>query len=90
VNDELLARFLPRFRAIAKDRLARVRARGDGDALSAIQELHALAGEAAVLGLKHVAELVRAAEARWRKEAWASPEARTEALAVIESAIDEA
>jgi HPt (histidine-containing phosphotransfer) domain-containing protein len=81
---------MPRFRASARDRLALVRARGDGDSLTAIQQLHALAGEAAVFGLKHVAELVRAAEAQWRNDAWASAQACTEALGAIERAIDEA
>lgn len=63
MDHALLARFLPRFVATARERLQRslqlIRAT-DADAL--VKELHALAGEASMLGLTAIAEPARAGE----------------------------
>ena len=60
---DLLAEFLPRFAASASERLGRARALVAERRLDAVgRELHTLAGEAAVLGLRSVAELARRGE----------------------------
>ncbi|MGZ3420189.1 MAG: Hpt domain-containing protein [Polyangiales bacterium] len=70
--DELSAAFLPRFLEAARGRITRARkslqSTLSSDRAKVSHELHALAGEAAVLELVDVAELARAAEAiarRW-------------------------
>lgn len=64
--DALQARFLPRFTALARTRLERAReaaARKDFDAAhETARELHAIAGEAGLLGLATVVPLARAGE----------------------------
>jgi hypothetical protein len=65
MTDDVLAAFLPRFKSIARDRVARARvlaATGKTDALAL--ELHQLTGEASVMGLVELADLVRAAHPR--------------------------
>lgn len=67
--DELREKFLGRFLAGAKQRLTRARAALDnGDGNSVMHEVHALAGEAAVLEYRDVARLARSAEVQAR--AW--------------------
>jgi HPt (histidine-containing phosphotransfer) domain-containing protein len=95
--DELAIAFLPRFLASARGRIARARAALQStrtpDRQAVSHELHALAGEAAVLELIAVAELARAAEAIARR--WsASGDARDaegchDALARIDAAVNE-
>jgi HPt (histidine-containing phosphotransfer) domain-containing protein len=63
-----------------------MRAPHAGEAV-AVRELHALAGEASVLGLSTVAELARAAEGRWRVGAWTSVEEWSAALDAIAQAV---
>src|SRR5262245_46627347 len=67
--EQIRAAFLPRFRVLARARVARARdlaAGGAGEALA--NELHALAGEAAVLELTAFADLVRGLEPRAREK----------------------
>jgi HPt (histidine-containing phosphotransfer) domain-containing protein len=82
--------FLPRFRVVAGERLGRMRSLGVAHPRGAAAELHALAGEAAILGATAVAELARAAEARCRQGSWASPDEWETALEEIQRAIAEA
>lgn len=67
--DELRAKFMPRFLDSAQNRLIRARGGLDrGDRTEVVHELHALAGEAAILELQQVAHAARAAETiarRW-------------------------
>lgn len=84
--DDLLATFLPRFRTIAAERLTRLRAQFDGGL--ARRELHALAGEASMLGLGRVAELARSAETRWVAGGWTTREEWSAALDALSEAID--
>lgn len=59
------ARFMGRFIEVARTRLAHalaLTAEGSGDAVAVATELHTLAGEASVLGIKDVAEAARQAE----------------------------
>jgi HPt (histidine-containing phosphotransfer) domain-containing protein len=64
--DELHARFLPQFLALARERMRRARAaaaRPDAPALTAVmRELHAIAGEAGLLGLTAIVPIARGAE----------------------------
>ena len=69
--DELVAKFLPRFSALARERLrhallAATERRREGTAGIA-QELHALAGEAGLLGLDAVLDAARRAEEAARR-----------------------
>jgi HPt (histidine-containing phosphotransfer) domain-containing protein len=56
--EDLQARFLPRFLSTARQRIERVRgivaSRDHGALLGAVRELHALVGEASLLGLEVV------------------------------------
>ncbi len=84
--DELTARFLPRFAALARDRLARGmtvavgRQRDQGSQL--VHDMHAMAGEAGLLGLSAVMELARGAESSARQ--FAGGEADGDAVALID------
>ncbi len=64
--DDLLASFLPRFKAIAETRLARcieIATKRDHDNTQAVaRDLHALAGEAGLLGLADIVPLTRTCE----------------------------
>ena len=66
MDDALIRRFLPRFIDTARGRLSRSRellAQGEmSDAVDLITELHTLAGEAAILGLRDIAALAQEAE----------------------------
>jgi hypothetical protein len=74
-----LTRFLPRFAALARDRIARGMAVASaGDATSApkvIGDMHSLAGEAGMLGLETVLQAAIAAESAARRFAAESGEA---------------
>jgi HPt (histidine-containing phosphotransfer) domain-containing protein len=71
VIDKLQSRFLPRFLASARQRLAAGHAMLEKDnATGAFAECHALAGEAAILGLVEIADAARGAERaakEWRE-----------------------
>jgi chemotaxis protein histidine kinase CheA len=64
--EDLLATFLPKFTAIAKTRVARsieLAEKRDPDAVTQIaRELHAIAGEAGLLGISTIVSLARAGE----------------------------
>jgi hypothetical protein len=66
-----LARFLPRFAALARDRIARAMAvastRDATRAPSVIGDMHSLAGEAGMLGLETVLQAAIAAESAARR-----------------------
>lgn len=66
MDDALIRRFLPRFIDTARGRLQRSRALLDqgemSDAVDLITELHTLAGEAAILGLRDISALAHEAE----------------------------
>jgi HPt (histidine-containing phosphotransfer) domain-containing protein len=67
-GEALRSRFLPRFLAIAAGRIDRCRQlaeRGDWNGITT--ELHALAGEAALLELRNIADLAREGERLARK-----------------------
>lgn len=88
--DDLQARFLPQFMMTAKLRVERVRdiaTRRDHGALhAALRELHALVGEAGLLGLGGVLALARAAEAATHRAHGSRSDADVRAL---EAALDE-
>ncbi len=64
--DDLIASFMPRFKELAATRLARsieLATKGDSDGAAAIaREMHAVAGEAGLLGLVSIVPLARAGE----------------------------
>jgi HPt (histidine-containing phosphotransfer) domain-containing protein len=64
--DDLLATFLPRFAELARTRLTRsieiATQRDHGATASIARELHAVAGEAGLLGLASIVPLARASE----------------------------
>jgi HPt (histidine-containing phosphotransfer) domain-containing protein len=73
------SRFLPRFLTIAEGRIQRcsqLAERGDWNGITT--ELHALAGEAALLELRNIAELAREGERRARK-----PESQGECASIL-------
>lgn len=84
--DELTARFLPRFAALAQQRLRRAlemaidrrHERAEGVA----HDLHALAGEAGLLGLEHVIGAARVAEDAARR--FGTSGAEGDAVAFVE------
>jgi HPt (histidine-containing phosphotransfer) domain-containing protein len=69
--DEITAKFLPRFAALSRDRLTRAievaTARRKEGAEQVARELHALAGEAGLLGLEQVTGVARRAEEAARR-----------------------
>jgi len=78
VIDELRAKFLPRFLDSARARLQR--ARGgllEGDRAVVMHEMHALAGEAAILEFQEVARSARGAEKLARQ--WVASDASVDA-----------
>lgn len=66
--DDVRRKFLPRFTALAKERVriglrvASTLTTGGDDALHVARELHSLAGEAGLLGLGELLDLARRAE----------------------------
>jgi HPt (histidine-containing phosphotransfer) domain-containing protein len=95
--DDLASTFMPRFMESARRRIARARAALQStltpDRQAVSHELHALAGEAAVLELTAVADLARVAEAiarRWSVSGDARDAAAChEALVRIDDAVNE-
>jgi HPt (histidine-containing phosphotransfer) domain-containing protein len=94
--DDLAIAFLPRFVSSARGRIARARtslkSTRTADRAAVSHELHALAGEAAVLELVELADLARAAEAiarRWSAAGDARDQERCdEALLRLDAAVD--
>jgi HPt (histidine-containing phosphotransfer) domain-containing protein len=66
--EDLYARFLPQFIAVARTRIAaaltNAQRRDQASAQLVVGELHALAGEAGLLGLSHIVPLARDCEAK--------------------------
>jgi HPt (histidine-containing phosphotransfer) domain-containing protein len=92
VIEELRAKFLTRFLDSAKSRLERARGGlGEGDRSVVMHEMHALAGEAAILELQEVAKAARGAEQharKWVASDTTSDEDRTRmALGDVETAV---
>lgn len=88
MNEELRARFLPRFIETARSRLSRAHEQlASQQGPHGVQgELHALAGEASLLGLFNIAELARRGEHAARS--WAagtSDEAMDSCTAALQS-----
>jgi HPt (histidine-containing phosphotransfer) domain-containing protein len=95
--DELYAKFLPQFRELARQRMARARsaltAQLDPPAMTAVmRELHGIAGEAGLLGLAEIVPIARAAEERAKQlrdgPAGADVGAFTQALDDLGNALD--
>jgi HPt (histidine-containing phosphotransfer) domain-containing protein len=96
--DELVAKFLPRFAALARERLrvaaGAAAARRPTDAEAVAHELHALAGEAGLLGLEGVIGVARSAEEAARRFGGSGSESDAAAFAdsvrSLEQAVAEA
>jgi HPt (histidine-containing phosphotransfer) domain-containing protein len=94
--DELYAKFLPQFVELARDRMQRAReiaGRRDAASLTAVmRELHAIAGEAGLLGLSSIVPAARRAEEQAKRlldgDAAADGGAFTTALDELSLAID--
>ncbi len=88
--EELLARFVPQFLSTAHLRIARVReivaSRDHGALLGATRELHALVGEASLLGLEVVIPRARDSE---QVTQWLADTRSDEAVAAVGFALDE-
>lgn len=88
--DELYAKFLPQFVELARARMQRAQgaaARPDVPALAeVIRELHAIAGEAGLLGLTAIVPIARSAEDHAKRLRDARPDADAGAFA---AALDE-
>ena len=96
--DDLVARFLPRFAALARERLQKatgIAAQRDRDGAGAVaHDLHSLAGEAGLLGLEGVIDLARIAEDAARRFGSSGSDGDAESfatcLAQLEAAVTEA
>jgi HPt (histidine-containing phosphotransfer) domain-containing protein len=85
--DDLIAKFLPRFIALTRERLRRametaIDGRSDR-AEAAAHDLHALAGEAGLLGLEGVIGLARSAEEAARQ--FGATGAESDAVTLVDS-----
>jgi HPt (histidine-containing phosphotransfer) domain-containing protein len=95
VND-LIARFLPRFAALARERTARAMAVATNadvaQAPSVVRDMHSVAGEAGMLGLQAVLEAAREAENAAKRFSTAPDrvEALAGALRSLDAAVSEA
>ena len=82
--DDLLATFMPKFAAVAKTRVARsleLAMQRDPDGAATIaRELHAIAGEAGLLGVASVVALARAGEEHARRLRTTRSESDADAL----------
>ena len=89
--DDLQARFLPRFTALATARLTRAReaasSRNFAAAAETALELHAIAGEAGLLGLAALVPLAREGEDCARRASASHTDADAEALIVALEAL---
>lgn len=66
MRNDLLAAFVPRFAKSARTRLSRaladVRNHVHAETPRTVSDLHTIAGDAGLLGLRHIAELARSCE----------------------------
>jgi HPt (histidine-containing phosphotransfer) domain-containing protein len=92
--DELYAKFVPQFIQLARERMQRAyatAARPDHAGLvTAMRDLHGIAGEGGLLGLAHIVPLARNAEehAKEIRDAGADPSAFLGALDELRAEID--
>ena len=84
--DDLYARFLPQFVALARTRLAQaISTAGARDAAAVtttVRELHTLAGEAGLLGLRELVPLARDCEQKAKQLLTSRADADVEVLVV--------
>ena len=83
--DELYARFMPQFLALARERMQRAREAAarpaDGPPMTEIvRDLHSIAGEAGLLGLPHLVPLARSAEEQAKRLRDGPPDTDTAGL----------
>lgn len=82
--DELAARFMPKFIALARTRVAdataATRARDHAASPTTVRELHALAGEAGLLGLSDLIPLARECEQKAKELRASGAESQADAL----------
>ena len=81
--DDLVAAFMPKFVASARKRLARsleLASQGKPDAQAVARELHAIAGEAGLLGIQNIVALARAGEDHAKRMRTAGSDADAAAL----------
>ena len=82
--DDLLALFMPRFKELAGTRLARsieiAEKRDHTDTTTIARDLHAIAGEAGLLGLVAIVPLVRAGEEQAKRLRSSRSDADADAL----------
>jgi HPt (histidine-containing phosphotransfer) domain-containing protein len=98
VMDELVAKFLPRFTVLARERLRKATdtatQRRHDQADAAAHDMHSLAGEAGLLGLEGVITVARQAEEAARRFGATGAEADavtlTESLTALERAVNDA
>lgn len=96
--EQLVAKFLPRFTALARERLRKAGAiaaeRRHEQAEAAAHDMHSLAGEAGLLGLEGVIPIARRAEEAARRFGATGGEAEAQALGecvmALERAVNEA
>jgi HPt (histidine-containing phosphotransfer) domain-containing protein len=97
MEDDLAARFLPQFVALARARveiaLDAVARRDHGATPTTMRELHSLAGEAGLLGLHKIIPLARDGEQKARRlhtsHADADADALADALRELDQIIDD-
>jgi HPt (histidine-containing phosphotransfer) domain-containing protein len=89
---DLVARFLPRFAALARERSARamavVTSADSGQASAVARDMHSVAGEAGMLGLQAVLKAAREAEIAAKR--FASDPGQVQALASALTELDAA
>jgi HPt (histidine-containing phosphotransfer) domain-containing protein len=82
--DDLLVTFMPKFAAIAKTRVARsidLAGQRTNDSATAIaREMHAIAGEAGLLGIANIVSLARSGEEHAKRLRTSSSDADAAAL----------
>lgn len=92
MEDDLTARFLPQFVALARARvevaLDAVARRDHGATPTTMRELHSLAGEAGLLGLHKIIPLARDGEQKARRLHTSHADADADALAEVLRELD--
>src|SRR5690349_21335550 len=92
MEEDLAARFLPQFVALARSRveaaLAAVARRDHAAAATTVRELHSLAGEAGLLGLHDVIPLARDGEQKAKRLHVSRADADADALAAALHQLD--
>jgi len=93
MEDDLTARFLPQFVALARSRvevaLDAVARRDHGATQTTVRELHSLAGEAGLLGLHQVIPVARDGEQKAKRLHTSHADADADALAAALRELDQ-